>query len=215
MKANDVKYGRILVGIARFASAMLSPLLMPTYGVLIALWCSYLSAYDVGLRVTILLVVLGITCVLPMFFIATLHHFKFIVDKKLIDRKERLWPFIFALVCYIAATYYLYSRVHAPMWMVMFCAGGALTVLVSAVVNMWWKISAHMAGMAGIVALIYNMHVQITEAFNLLWVMIVAVSLCGILGSARIILARHTLGQVIAGVINGFLCVTLLMQLFG
>lgn len=81
MKANDVKYGRILVGLARFASAMLSPLLMPTYGVLIALWCSYLSAYDVGLRVTILLVVLGITCVLPMFFIATLHHFKFIVDK--------------------------------------------------------------------------------------------------------------------------------------
>ena len=164
---------------------------------------------------TILLVVLGITCVLPMFFIATLHHFKFIVDKKLIDRKERLWPFVFALVCYIAAAYYLYSRVHAPMWMVMFCAGGALTVLVSAVVNMWWKISAHMAGMAGIVALIYNMHVQITEAFNLLWVMIVAVSLCGILGSARIILARHTLGQVIAGAINGFLCVTLLMQLFG
>lgn len=206
MKANDVKYGRILVGLARFASAMLSPLLMPTYGVLIALWCSYLSAYDVGLRVTILLVVLGITCVLPMFFI---------VDKKLIERKERLWPFIFALVCYIAAAYYLYSRVHAPMWMVMFCAGGALTVLVSAVVNMWWKISAHMAGMAGIVALIYNMHVQITEAFNLLWVMIVAVSLCGILGSARIILARHTLGQVIAGAINGFLCVTLLMQLFG
>lgn len=75
------------------------------------------------------------------------------------------------------------------------------------------EISAHMAGMAGIVALIYNMHVQITEAFNLLWVMIVAVSLCGILGSARIILARHTLGQVIAGAINGFLCVTLLMQL--
>ena len=103
MKANDVKYGRILVGLARFASAMLSPLLMPTYGVLIALWCSYLSAYDVGLRVTILLVVLGITCVLPMFFIATLHHFKFIVDKKLIDRKERLWPFVFALVCYVAA----------------------------------------------------------------------------------------------------------------
>ena len=59
------------------------------------------------------------------------------------------------------------------------------------------------------------MHVQSSGACRLLWVMIVAVSLCGILGSARIILARHTLGQVIAGAINGFLCVTLLMQLFG
>mgnify|MGYP006928561096 CR=1 FL=1 len=215
MKANDVKYGRILVGLSRFASAMLSPLLMPTYGVLIALWCSYLSAYDTGLRVAILLVVLGITCVLPMFGIATLFHFKMITDKSLTERKERFLPYIFALVCHVAAAYYLYTRVHAPMWVVMFCLGGALAVLVSAVVNQWWKISAHMAGIAGIVALIYNMHVLITEAFNLLWVMIVAVMICGVLGSARIILGRHTLGQVIAGAINGFVCVSLLMQLFG
>ena len=215
MKANDVKYGRIMVGLSRFASAMLSPLLVPTYGVLIALWCSYLSAYDMGLRVTVLLVVGGITCVLPMFFITTLHHFKFITDKNLVDRKERLLPFIFALACYVAAAFYLHTRVHAPMWMVMFCAGGALAVTISAVVNLWWKISAHMAGMAGIVALIYNMHVLVTEAFNLVWVLMVAVLLCGMLGSARIILGRHTLGQVIAVALNGFFCVTLLMQLFG
>lgn len=215
MKANDVKYGRIMVGLSRFASAMLSPLLVPTYGVLIALWCSYLSAYDMGLRVTVLLVVGGITCVLPMFFITTLHHFKLITDKNLVDRKERLLPFIFALVCYVAAAFYLYTRVHAPMWMVMFCVGGAFAVTISAVVNLWWKISAHMAGMAGIVALIYNMHVLVTEAFNLVWVLMVAVLLCGMLGSARIILGRHTLGQVLAGALNGFLCVTLLMQLFG
>ncbi|MDO4511489.1 MAG: hypothetical protein Q4B68_06715 [Bacteroidales bacterium] len=215
MKANDVKYGRILVGLSRFASAMLSPLLIPTYGVLIALWCSYLSAYDMGLRVTVLLVVAGITCVLPMFFIATLHHFKLITDKLLVNRKERILPFIFTLLCHAAAAYYLYSRVHAPMWVVMFSAGGALAVLTSAVVNHWWKISAHMAGMAGIVALIYNMHMMMTEAFNLVWVLMVAVLICGMLGTARIVLGRHTLGQVLAGALNGFFCVSLLMQLFG
>ena len=215
MKANDMKYGRIAVGLSRFASAMLSPLLMPTYGVLIALWCSYLSAYDVGLRVTILLVVMGITCVLPMCFIATLYHYKVITEKNLVKRQERLWPYAFAVVCYAAAAYYMHTRVHAPRWVVMFCAGCALTVLTSALVSLRWKISAHMAGMAGIVALIYNMHVLVTEAFNLLWVLIVAVALCGILGSARIILGRHTLGQVLAGTLNGFVCVTLLMQLFG
>ena len=90
MNESDMKQGRIVVGLSRFLSAMLTPLLMPTYGVLIALWCSYLSAYDMGLRVTVLLVVSGITLVLPIFCIATLHHFKWISDKRLIDRKDRL-----------------------------------------------------------------------------------------------------------------------------
>lgn len=210
-----MKYGRIVVGLSRFASAMLSPLLMPTYGIIIALWCSYLSAYDMGLRVTIMLVASGITLVLPVFFIATLHHFKWISDKRLVDRRERLLPYLFAFLCYVAVAFYLHSRVHMPTWGVMFFVGAALSVLISAVVNLRWKISAHMAGMAGIVALIYNMHALVTEAFNLIWVLIVAVLLCGILGSARIILGRHTLAQVIAGAINGALCVTLMMQWFG
>lgn len=215
MNESDMKQGRIVVGLSRFLSAMLTPLLMPTYGVLIALWCSYLSAYDMGLRVTVLLVVSGITLVLPIFCIATLHHFKWISDKRLIDRKERLVPYLFAFLCYVAVAYYLWSRVHMPMWVVMFCAGGALSVLISAVVTLWWKISAHMAGMAGVVALIYNMHVLTTEAFNLIWVLTVAVVLCGLLGSARMILGRHSLNQVVAGAVNGAMSVTLMMQIFG
>ena len=79
----------------------------------------------------------------------------------------------------------------------------------------WWKISAHMAGMAGVVALIYNMHVLTTEAFNLIWVLTVAVVLCGLLGSARMILGRHSLNQVVAGAVNGAVSVTLMMQIFG
>ena len=215
MNESDMKQGRIVVGLSRFLSAMLTPLLMPTYGVLIALWCSYLSAYDMGLRVTVLLVVSGITLVLPIFCIATLHHFKWISDKRLIDRKERLVPYLFAFLCYVTVAYYLWSRVHMPMWVVMFCAGGALSVLISAVVTLWWKISAHMAGMAGVVALIYNMHVLTTEAFNLIWVLTVAVVLCGLLGSARMILGRHSLNQVVAGAVNGAVSVTLMMQIFG
>ena len=214
MKASEIKNTRIIVGLARFASAMLSPMLMPTYGVLLVLWTSYMSSLDLGLRVTILLVIFGITCILPMFFIAMLHQFKIIKDKRLISSKERLYPYIFALLCYIGACFYL-DHVHAPKWFIMFCAGGTLAVVVSLVVNLWWKISAHMAGICGIVALIYYMHLQMLEAFSLLWVMVVAVLLAGALGSARIILKRHTFWQVMAGAANGYICVKLMMSLFG
>ena len=49
------------------------------------------------------------------------------------------------------------------------------------------------------------------------WLLVAAVvgALCGLLGSARMLLKRHTFMQVVAGWANGFLCVSLIMRLFG
>ena len=43
---------------------------------------------------------------------------------------------------------------RAPMWLTMFFAGGAVAGIVELIVNHWWKISVHAAGVAGIVALL-------------------------------------------------------------
>ena len=97
----------------------------------------------------------------------------------------------------------------------MFMAGSALTVLVMALINLKWKISAHMAGIGGVVALVYQIHVQGLSAFNLMWLLCITVVIAGALGSARMALRRHNLLQVLAGAVTGFLCVSLTMRFFG
>lgn len=214
MEGKEGKNKRIIVGMAQFFSTVLSPLLMPTYGVFLVLWGSFLSSRNTGDRVTILIVFFGITCILPMFFISALQHLRIVKDKRLDDRKERHYPYLFTLLCYVAACFYL-AHVHAPAWFIMFAIGGTLACLLSFIINLRWKISAHMAGIGGIVALVYIMHVQMLEAFHLLWVFVAIVFLAGCLGSSRIILKRHDILQVLAGAGLGYCCVALTMSLFG
>ena len=97
----------------------------------------------------------------------------------------------------------------------MFMVGSAVAVLVLAVINLKWKISAHLAGIGGIIALVYQIHVQGLSAFDLFWLLCFIVFLAGLLGSSRMVLRRHDIWQVLAGVVTGFLCVSLTMRFFG
>lgn len=205
---------RFIAGAANFLSTAFSPLLMPTYGVFLTLWVSVLCLLPYGTRVTVLLMCMGITCILPLIFLSVLAHFKIIKDLHVNQREQRLIPYLFTAVCYAVAAYYLFYH-HSPQWFVMFMVGSAITVLVMALISLKWKISAHMAGMGGIIALVYQIHVQGLSAFYLLWLLCILIVVAGLLGSARLTLKRHNLWQVLAGVIVGFLCVSLTMKIFG
>ena len=101
------------------------------------------------------------------------------------------------------------------MWFTMFMAGASLACLVDFVVSLWWKISAHATGIGGLVALVYQLHVQGLSAFDMFWLLCFTILLAGALGTSRLILKRHTLPQVLAGFACGYVCVTLMMKLFG
>ena len=209
-----VTINRMIAGVANFLSTVLSPLLMPTYGVFLVLWVSVLCLLPYGTRVAVLLICMGITCILPLIFLSVLRHFKLVKNLHVDIREQRLIPYLFTVLCYAVAAYYLYYC-HSPQWFVMFMVGSAITVLLMALINLKWKISAHMAGIGGIVALVYQLHVQGLSAFDLLWLLCFTVIVAGALGSARLALRRHTLWQVLAGVVVGFLCVSLTMRFLG
>jgi len=205
---------KMIAGAAHFLSTVLSPLLMPTYGIFLVLWVSVLCLLPYGTRVAVLLVGMGITCILPLIFVSVLRHFKMVSNLHVEVREERLIPYLFTALCYAVAAYYLYYC-HSPQWFTMFMVGSAITVVMMAMINLKWKISAHMAGIGGIVALVYQLHVQGLSAFDLLWLLCLTVMVAGALGSARLALKRHDLWQVLAGVIVGFLCVSLTMKFLG
>ena len=47
-------FNKFITGLARFLSAAMSPLLMPTYGVFLVLWTSILCLLPTGTRVTVI-----------------------------------------------------------------------------------------------------------------------------------------------------------------
>ena len=205
---------RFIAGAANFLSTTLSPLMMPTYGVFLTLWVSVLCLLPYGTRVTVLLLCMGITCILPLIFLSVLTHFKLVKDLHVDQREQRLLPYLFTALCYGVAAYFLFYR-HSPQWFVMFLVGSALTVIVLALINLKWKISAHMAGIGGVIALVYQIHVQGLSAFYLLWLLCIIIVVAGLLGSARMVLKRHNIWQVLAGLLVGFMCVSLTMKYFG
>jgi hypothetical protein len=211
---NKYTVNKFIAGLANFLSTVFSPLLMPTYGVFLVLWVSVLCLLPYGTRVSVLLVCMGITCILPLIFLSVMRHFKLVSDLHVEVREQRFIPYIFSAVCYIAAAYYLFYC-HSPRWFYMFMIGSAVTVLVMTLINLKWKISAHMAGFGGLIGLIFQIHVQGLSAFDLFWLLCIMVIIAGFLGSARLVLKRHDTWQVLAGTIVGFLCVSITMRLLG
>lgn len=214
MSISKYTVNKLIADVAHFLSMVLSPLMMPTYGVFLVLWISVLCLLPYGTRVSVLLVCMGITCILPLIFLSVLRHFKLVKDLHVEAREQRLYPYLFSALCYLVAAYYLYYC-HSPQWFVMFMVGSAITVLLMALINLKWKISAHMAGIGGVIALIYQIHAQGLSAFDLFWLLCLSVIVAGVLGSARLIFRRHDLWQVLAGVVVGFLCVSLTMRYLG
>lgn len=197
---------KLLHYISSFFSCLLSPLLMPTYGIIVSLWMTNLLVLTLPAKMTVLAVIFTLTCVAPILIILLLKALNIIKDPHLNNRKERLFPYVGVIACYVASAVYLFS-INAPEWMWMFMFGGGCASLISMIVNFKWKISAHMAGIGGFVALLCRINADGDGAFELLPVICVAIAIAGILGTSRIAMERHTFWQVMAGMANGFICV--------
>lgn len=189
-------------------STLFSPLLVPTYGVALAFLCSMLAVTPPGVRVRLTIVAFIITCLLPLVAIFLLHKLGIIKDRQLNERTERTYPYIASAIAYGACAWTLHHA-NAPAWLWLFMVGGVVAVVVNTIVNRWWKISAHLAAMGGLLALAFRIAAEhvVLPSVNYLAVVSAIVIATGLVGTARIFLGRHSLLQVLAGAANGFLCV--------
>lgn len=194
---------------AHIFSWILSPILVPTYGVILSLWVTVLCVLPLGVRWNVVIMTSLITAFLPALAIFLLYKFKAISDPGLNNRGERYVPYGITCVCYILATWYL-VRIHAPQWMWMFMVGAATATLVCVTVNVWWKISAHMAALGGLVGLMFRIMTDGLGVVPMWGVTTCGILLLGILGTSRLLLERHTFWQVVAGTAVGFASVYLL-----
>lgn len=192
--------------LATLLSTLFHPLLMPTYGIAIALYTSYMRIFGDRLLGIVIVGVLLTTCILPSLGIYILYKLGHISDFRLHERTERTIPYLINFACYVACYLYLY-RFGIPGWIIAFIAGAIVALIISLFINRYWKISAHMVAAGSMVTLVFLMSfygLMLTP--YILPLQIASVLLAGAIGSSRILLKRHTLGQVGAGFALGILC---------
>ncbi|MDE6097760.1 MAG: hypothetical protein K2L80_01975 [Muribaculaceae bacterium] len=199
-----------LIHLAQIVSDIFSPILIPTYAYSIMMWLTPLVILPERVRLVTTAVIALITAVVPTASLLTLRRLGRISDAAVSRRNERLLPFALALVCYIGAAWYLGS-VHAPWWAARFFLGAALAVAIALIITLKWKISAHTTAIAGMTGLIIWLAFRHLMFLQPMVVITVSIMLCGVVGSCRLALRRHTLAQTGAGFLLGIACTTGIM----
>lgn len=198
--------------ISHFLSWVLVPILMPVYGILFIFRLSILDVISPNLQTAVTFVIAGINFFAPMLLIFLLKLLGVVQDVGLNGRKERLIPYIITALCYGGSAWFVASR-GAPVWVAMFFCGGVVASLVNLTINFKWKISAHAAAIAGLVALLIRLQRDVAVESQLFVWLIITVGAAGLLGSARVWLGRHTVWQVLAGFLVGFCSVFFMMYI--
>lgn len=189
--------------IAHIISDFFCPLLVPTYGCFIALWLTRMAYLPLGIRLWTLVGIAAITAIAPATVIFVLIKLGKVSNTCISNRHQRTIPYLASIVCYIGACVFL-TALKAPAWLVVFFVGAGVISFVSMIVNRWWKISAHTAGVASLAgALFWLARTGLIVHGALIWVS-VAFILVGIMAWARLYLQHHTLMQTFAGSVLGF-----------
>ena len=202
---------KAVTAVSNLLSWALVPMLMPVYGIILVFGLSILAYTGFGVRLAFTAITAAFNLVVPAIIVLILHRIGFIHDIGLNNREERFVPYVVSILCLLGTALFMWHK-GAPRYLPLFFLGGAGAGLVEVIVNRWWKISVHAAGIAGIVALLlYLLIYEYTASETLTWLMI-AVGAAGLLGASRIWLGRHTLWQVMAGYAVGFCSVFFIMK---
>ena len=197
--------------IAKAVSYILHPLIVPTLGMLV-LYNSgtYLSYLPPELKRWILLIVFLLTYVVPLAFIPFFMYQRMMMNLKMESRKERYIPLVVSLLLY-GICYTIVGRIPIPETYHIFMLSSVLAVAATLLITLVYRISLHMVGAGGLVALIgfLAFHLKVDLQFYLA----VAVLLAGIIGTARMILGAHSQDEVYTGFLTGFAVVLLSLVL--
>lgn len=189
------------------------PVIVPTYAIIMVFTLSMLSYAPTSAKLSIIGIVFAMTGLIPGLAVWVLTKFGDVSDLALSRQTDRLIPYIVEGACMLACGYYL-TTTGLPDWVGCFFIGGAIAAAINMIINFWWKISAHGAGIGGLIAMVLVMNRYGLPPYNLwVWCMAVVIA-AGLLGMARVWLGRHTPLQTVCGEIVGFVGVISMEFLF-
>lgn len=195
----------MLRNLALVTSVVFQPLLMPTlvFG-LVLFGVPQATTIPEEIKVGIFFIIVLSTLCIPMVTIIGLRLSGMVKSLHMAERKDRMVPFLITTVFFGLTTYFFYkkSELDPILWQGMGIISFAVFVLT--LVTFFWKISAHMIGVGGLVAVVIVLGIKFSN-FQVLYPLVLVCVLSGLIASSRLYLNAHKPLEVYLGFVTGFL----------
>lgn len=198
-----------LIRTARVVSAIFTPFSIPFLAFLILFIFSYLRIMPLQYKLIVLGVVYCFTILMPTLTIFIFRKINGFSAQDLTERKRRFVPFILTITSYVFCLLMMH-RLNIPWYMTGIILASLIMMVICIVVNLRWKLSEHMAGSGAIIGGLVAFSALF--GYNPLNWLCLFILIAGVLGTARIILQHHTLGEVIGGFVVGLVCSLLVLH---
>ncbi len=188
---------------ARIMSMIFTPFYLPLVGLVALFLFSYMSLLPLAYKLPMLLTVYISTILMPSLLIHLYRRFQGWTSKELGRKERRIVPYLISILCYFGCFFLMEYR-NTPRVISIILVAALVIQMVCALINVWWKISTHTAGIGGLAGglVVYS----IAFSFNPIWWLAFVILLAGMVGTARMILRQHTLAQVVTGFLVGVVC---------
>ncbi len=183
------------------------PLLMPTFGMIILMNMTFFVGLPPLWRWISIIGTFIFTAVLPAIPILMMLRKGEINDLFISKKEQRTMPYLISFLAYVFWSMFMWRTLQFPMFIVAMGIGSAVSIITITVINLKWKISAHLGGVGGLTGAVFGVCYRM--AINPLMFLIVILAISALVALARMELKAHTPGQVLAGFVVGFLAVFL------
>ncbi len=200
---------RTMIRTARIISGIFTPFSIPFLAFLVLFLFSYLRIMPLQYKLIVLGIVYCFTILLPTVTIFIFRKINGFDVEEMSLRKRRYIPFLLTILSYIFCLMMMH-RLNIPWYMTGIILAALIVQLICIIVNLKWKLSEHMAGMGAIVGGLISFSALF--GYNPVWWLCVFILIAGVLGTARIILGHHSLGEVLFGFVVGFICALLVLH---
>jgi hypothetical protein len=198
--------------LAKIISVVFHPLLMPVYGMAIIFSAPTLFGYlPFNIKKILFLIIVVNNVLLPVSLLPFFIHRNIISSWTIKERKERNIPLIITTFLYCTTSFIIF-RFPIPVFLKSFIFTAAFLSFIVTVVNFWWKISLHSVGAGALISLVLVLSLKMLTP--LVWYLISAVIIGGLVLSSRLKLNLHNPLQVWIGLFTGFFGLILFMMLF-
>lgn len=194
---------KTLIRVARMVSAVFTPFSIPFLAFLILFLFSYLSIMPIQYKLIVLGIVYCFTIMIPVLAVFIFKKINGFSAQELGERKKRYVPFFLTITSYVFCLLMM-NRLNIPWYMSGIILAALIMMVICIVVNLKWKLSEHMAGAGAVIGGLVAFSALF--GYNPVWWLCLFILVAGVLGTARIILGHHTLGEVMGGFAVGFIC---------
>jgi hypothetical protein len=175
---------------------------MPSYAVYILLTHSIFKINEKIAWLIYILVFLN-TCLLPVFATLLLKKFGLVSSMQIDQQSERTTPYLISFI-FFSSTWWLLSKAPLPPIITQLMLGASIAILLTGVINLKIKISAHLVGIGGATGAFLVVGLYGFQDYS--FFVVVGILIAGLLGWARLQLNAHRPIEVYSGFFLGVIC---------